>query len=311
MVRNEIDRFGFSSQIQLLHNLESLPTLAKCSWVHGWKWYEINDVRLLESRNSGDKFRTKIVTNKFQKDFLLSKSYKSVYIGGLPFAYILKSPLLYKTAKFDNKNIIAICPKSQYGFQLRNSFKDFVCFILDDKELRSNVVFCIFKHNLEDSLVKFIKNLNIPIIDGADPFNKLDLIKMKSIFSNFTHMITNTPGSHIPYCAALGLAVNIIEPFDSKTHLDIFNLHEYAQNDTTYIDYLVHVHSKEYFQTRYSDIFTFNSFNYNLKTWGYNEIGFNNLLDTNTIYELFGWTMKGKIRVYKESIFARLTNLII
>lgn len=306
MVRNEIDRFGFSSQIQILHNLKYLPIKATCSWVHGWKWYDINDARLLGGYFNSDKYRTKIVTNIYQKKFLDSIGYKNVIVGGLPFAYFIDSPFLINVETFTDRKIIAIAPKSQDGILLRRSFTEFVSSILDEINLRNNVVLCVFSHNAKDPLLKNFIDLNIPIITGANPFNKLDLIRMKSLFLKFDFMITNTIGSHIPYCASLGLKVKVSTPFDERSFDDLILNHSYAKNDSTYLDYLIHVHSKRFFIDNFKNVFPLNNFSNDITSWGRTQIGIDHLLSTDEIYELFGWTLKGKVRSFKESIISKL-----
>ena len=87
-VRNEVDRYGFSTLLANTLSLNHAPR-SFCNWLHGWVWWdpEIAD----ELGCSNLPFNVPIVVSKHSEQLLLnSLGYKNVHSGGLPFLIVKK-----------------------------------------------------------------------------------------------------------------------------------------------------------------------------------------------------------------------------
>jgi hypothetical protein len=316
-LRNEVDRFGFSWLMAKHIGIKGEPPKALCNWVHGWKWYDTVDYRLLAPAHPAIRYKTIVVTNERQKLELEGFGFQRVIIGGLPFAYsfnalsknninIADIPVIDK-----ERDTLVLLPKCGYdGGYSCDSFNSVLSYVNSSVELRDRSILCVFGGDLNiDEVRDTLKKHKIPFITGSNPYSRVDLIRINKIFSKFKFAVTNTIGSHIPYLAACGVKIKLIEPFNERS-IDSFLLSKTIRGfGSDYINYLETVNSKDYFLDRYGDILSFDNFSDDLTGWGLREIGYHQMLDKSAIVSAFGWNMSGRVRAYTETVKFRIGTL--
>jgi hypothetical protein len=297
-VRNEVDRFGFSYLLSNILYGGGKVKKARCSWIHGWKWYELNDYKLLGLKSLDMRKKTIVVTNHLQYELLKTYNFSNVFIGGLPFAYALNIKNIdYNINLPKERDILVILPKAQYYMPSRTSFGEMISFVSDSLNLKNRALFCVFPSDLlrEECFSLLIKS-QIPYISGAQIDDPLALLRIRKIFSSFKYAITNTIGSHIPYLCSLGVDLKVCGPFDNKRASYFSNDDNLKKLGDNQLDFLERVHGEAYFKRKYNFLFdgNFNSDNY-IK-WGLSEIGYSNLLNKESLPRILGWDAFGLAR---------------
>lgn len=311
-LRNEVDRFGFSWLVANSIGKQGDPPRALCNWVHGWKWYDIVDHRLLAPANIAIRHKTIVVTNHRQKEELENFGFNSVVVGGLPYAYAynLMPNVEIKGLPHISKerDTLVLLPKCGYdgGHSLKN-FNEVLEYVFTSESLRYRSILCVFGGDLKiREVVEVITKCKIPFITGSDPYSRVDLYRINKIFKNFKYAITNTIGSHIPYLAAHGVRIKLIDPFNERDASSFMLSKTIRDFGSEYINYLEMVNTKDFFLERYGSIISFDKFSDDLTDWGLSEIGYNNILNDENIIKVFGWSMTGKLNAYIETIKYRI-----
>ncbi len=310
-IRNEVDRFGFSHLLwRVIHN-ESSPPKPRVSWVHGWKWYDLDDFRQLGLKSISMKYKTIVVTNNAQKCLLQGFGFKRIHVGGLPFAYALnlRQSLIKLNDCYEDRDTLIVLPKSQPHQKVRDGFQNMIDYVCDNRSIKQRSVFCVFESDLQRSHCKSaIEASGVPFVVGAAIDDANSLSRMVRIYSSFQKVITNTIGSHIPYSLACGASIRFEGPYDVKTP-DFFksdeNLCEAFNND---LEKICHLHSIDYLIRRHPVIFSTDAADVEKKKWALDQIGIQNLIPIEDIFEILGWTKRGRIRSMVESIKFRLAE---
>ena len=302
-IRNEVDRFGFSTLLALRRTVSHVPQLGSCFWLHGWKWYDLNDIRLIGMRDLRRRSSLVVVATPEQRISLNEAGLENVLVGGLPFSYVLDIPLEHSFQTFGDRDTIVVLPKSQDGERMRPSSLSLIEKVLSDSDTRSRSVFCVYKGDYESGLneQKF-KGIDIPFIVGASPTYPLDLLRTKKIFAGFKRLITNTIGSHIVYAGALGLEVVITTPYDVRPRSLVASRVAHLNPDDQLIDYLEKVYSVEFFCNRFSHVFSADVPCGKIVDWSLDQLGFKYRLNDEQIAYCLGHGLKGNFRVLRERI---------
>jgi hypothetical protein len=284
---------------------------ARCNWVHGWKWYAINDFRLLGPNSLNMRFKTIVVTNRMQHFALKNAGFKRVIQGGLPFSYILDYKINNQIKFKKNKDILVILPKSQSYMPTRNAFSKMISYVSDSPNLKNRAIFCVFPSDIKKpECISLLNKSDIPFISGASIDDRYGLIRIRDIFSSFNYAITNTIGSHIPYMAALGLNVSILGPFDERPAAFFASDPILASYGDKFLNYLEFVHSEKYAKDNLPHFFD-GSFNQQESIkWGLSEIGYDSRLSKDQLSYILGWNTSGFARAAFETSTRLLFKLI-
>lgn len=123
-------------------------------------------------------------------------------------------------------------------------------------------------------------------------------------------MITNSLGSHIAYCAALGHKVMLTSDFRNRSVDEFRNEAWAASCDAKFIEKFAYYHSLPYFTRIYGNLFTTDQFTNSLVSWGRNEVGVSRVLKPHQIIEVLGWSKRAYLDNAYRSLRFRLSILL-
>jgi hypothetical protein len=161
----------------------------------------------------------------------------------------------------------------------------------------SKISVCISGSCFEnEQYVNFIKDKGFDIIFGAWIFDKNALIRMKTILSSFTTIISNSVGSHLAYAAYCGTRIIMASPLDK---LDFDSL---AKTEPIYLRFphLIPILKNDGIENppemKFPFLFEANQNLDELKKWADNELGHAFKREPQFIANLFGWNVQKLIR---------------
>jgi hypothetical protein len=281
----EADYYGAATLIARKLGLKETP-FTSADWLHGWAADNILDAKWI-SPNSG--LERTILTNKESiTKYFISNSYKNIYTVGLPFLY---APVMAGTSRIPDS--LLIMPPHVSTHSKSRDYDNLKAFFLDIKKYSKNyskISVCISGSCFEnEQYVNFIKDKGFDIIFGAWIFDKNALIRMKTILSSFTTIISNSVGSHLAYAAYCGTRIIMASPLDK---LDFDSL---AKTEPQFMRFphLIPILKKDLIENppekRFPFLFQENQCLNDLKNWADNELGAAFMKDPDFIANLFGW----------------------
>ena len=280
-LRNEVDRFGFSSILANKLNKKKVPR-ALCNWTHGWRWWEIdNQADIIHGSVRRMRNTVCVVTNTQQKNFLCSLGYKKVYVGGLPFAYVEKP----KINRIQGATIVMM-PKSQAENDIHSSFFKYVDFIRSNKQKFGDFVLCIFGGDAKrNEIVSYLNKYKLPYIIGATSNDRNGMRRMATIFSIFENCLSGTIGSHFIYAGLMGAKCGIIGPFYSPMSKgNVYN------NNSIYCTEL---YSKKHYNWLFINSYCEAK---NIEDWAKKESGTDFILKNEDLKSVLGWSFFGLVK---------------
>lgn len=300
-LKSEPDRFGFSNLIKKKIKPNFFFNNIYCTWVHAWKWFDITDLELL-GLNSYANTVNAVVANEDQYIFLKKKNFKNVFIGGLPYIYVdINKPLRKKNS------LIAILPKSKGFLPLRKNLLSFLDYIKDIEKNFEDVCICIFGgdiHNTE--ILNKIKKYKLQYTIGAIPNEINSLERVKYLFSQYEYCVFNSIGSHVVYSALSGCRIGFGGIYDERD--DNFFINNKLWDQSKKIrDLMIYYDSLVYVKKKFPKLFENDVVNFKKhEVWAKNECGIKHKLNINQIKDIFGWSLKGKIKGIVNSIMWRI-----
>jgi hypothetical protein len=281
----EADYYGAATLIARQLGLKQTP-LTRVDWLHGWHPDNILDIKRISPNSSPKKTiltNKEVITNHFKSNF-----YKNTYTVGLPFIYAS-----VMTGTYRIPNSVLIMPPHSTTHSKNRDYNLLKLFFADIKSQLTNfskIFVCISGSCFEDpEYVFFIKNLGFDVLRGAWVFDKNALIRMKTIFSSFTAIITNSIGSHLPYAAYCGTRIIMARPIH---HPDWDSL---AKTEPIYLRFphLITILKNDGIENppemKFPFLFEANQNLDELKKWADNELGLAFKREPQFIAKLFGW----------------------
>ena len=132
------------------------------------------------------------------------------------------------------------------------------------------------------------QDLGIECIGGADVFDVNGLLRIKTLFSQFEYMTTNTLGSHVAYAAASGIRVSIFGEYAQLEPAD-FEKSEFYKLNPHVLEPVLRLTSQSYARATYPQFFCEPSQAGSHVDWALAEIGAENRRSPGEIKKLLGW----------------------
>lgn len=199
---NAVDRYGFSYAISEIYKIRRRNT--RGDWVHGWIWWKELELYDFFGNNLPRQNTRIIVATENHKNFLNSKGYNKVYVGGIPFAYI---PI--QTNKRIKSSLLLIPNHSAEWTILNLNLENFIEENKNILKKYEHVAILIHAEDNKENIINLLSNYKITPIVGANPKAKNSLIRTRLIFDSFEDVISNVMGSHIIYALASGCRVKL------------------------------------------------------------------------------------------------------
>jgi hypothetical protein len=202
-LKGEADFYGISHLIASKIN-KKLPSRSFSTWTHGWLFPE-KIIRLEQLLFYEGTFKTHLVANQSQVESLKKFGVNNSKAVGLPFIYLDKLQISRK------ENSLLVMPPHSLPYTEHNwNQKKYVEEICTLKPNFSTIVACLHSSCIDKGYwTKEFTDAGIPYIIGASINDKNALLRMKTIFSSFDYMTTNTLGSHIAVVKSHFLAIII------------------------------------------------------------------------------------------------------
>ncbi|MBT4764407.1 hypothetical protein HOO14_05380 [bacterium] len=300
-VRNEVDRYGFSTLLANTLSLNHAPR-SFCNWLHGWVWWdpEIAD----ELGCSNLPFNVPIVVSKHSEQLLLnSLGYKNVHSGGLPFLYTEFSGVNRK-----KNSLLAFIPHSSESVSVSNVYdENYLNYLESIKKSFSEVCVCV--HWFDSSNKVLLENMNsrgLSYVFGARVDDGNSLLRMRMLLDYFDFITTPIFGSHILYAAYAGCKVSMCGP-----------LLEYKSSDfkqeegisLKHIEKLIKSGSVEWLKVKFPFIFVDHPTDASTNlAWAKAEIGSENKLSSKELINILGWSVEGQIKGYISGLSRRIVR---
>jgi hypothetical protein len=223
-LNGEADFYGISHIIAAKLKKKS-PPRSFATWIHGWLFPEkiIKPEQILFYEGI---FKTHLVATHSQVEALKKFGIHNVESVGLPFTYLDDIEITRKEGS------LLVMPPHSLPYTKHNwNQREYVNEICSLKPYFSTIVACLHSACISNGYwVKEFTDVGIPYIIGASVNDKNALVRMKSIFSSFDYMTTNTLGSHIVYASYCGCKVSFFGKYQQFTRED-------AEHDPYYIQH--------------------------------------------------------------------------
>lgn len=206
-VRNEPDFYGFSLLIARDLRLQSAPVSLVTTWKHGWNPDKSIDYPKQIAHN-GTARHHHVVHNEWQLSFLKKHGYRHVEVAGAPFIY---APIP-KVTRIPN-SLLVMPAHTLKHMPIADNFEAFFERVVKMKKDFPNILVCLHQESVSPQILEVLARLNLDYVLGASGWDGHSLTRMRTIFSSFECMVTNTLGSHIPYFNYCGGRASVMGPF--------------------------------------------------------------------------------------------------
>jgi predicted SAM-dependent methyltransferase len=284
-VNFEADYYGASALIARklsLQNTLHVPV----RWIHGWDYNRKSFINLYSAECSP--MTTIFLENEARVDEMRKIGFINSYAVGLPFIY---ADAIEGTVRIKDSLLVMPAHSTTHS-KIKNYdlLRDFFINIRSHVKNYSKVSVCVSGSCYEDSeYMKFIKSFGFDVVFGAWIFDKNALVRMKTILSSFSAVISNSIGSHLIYAAYCGTRIIMVSPIDKPDYKLA------AKNEPAYIRYphLLSILEKHELENpidrKFPILFKSNQNLDELMQWGRNELGESFKKEPEFIAELFGW----------------------
>jgi hypothetical protein len=297
-VRNEVDRYGFSTLLANTLSLNHTPR-SFCNWLHGWVWWKPEATDELGCSNLP--FNVPIVVSKHSEKLLLdSVGYKHVYSGGFPFLYTEFSGQRRK-----KNSLLAFLPHSSEHVTVSNVYdEEYLDYLESIKEDFSEVYVCIHWQDSSNKLLinnLILRKLSYVFGARADDGNSLNRIRV--LLDYFEFVTTPVFGSHILYATYAGCKVSVCGP-----------LIEYKGSDYKHqegislerIEKLIKFGSTEWLRVKFPFLYVDHPTDASTNlAWAKVEIGSKNKLSSKELINILGWSVGGQLNGYINGLGRR------
>ena len=304
VIRNEVDRFGFSYVLSQRFGLASTPRSFAC-YSHGWVWrtdIEIEDFGFyLTPRKT-----MIVVSTKLHQEFLLRSGFRNVFAGGLPFAYIDR---IKSKRKFGS---LLVMPPHSLAYNRISGFDEpFLNFINSIRNEFSEICFCLHADDVNDQEVtNSLKERNIDFIVGADASDANSLYRMREIFDYYDYVTTTVMGSHILYAAFCGCRVSLLRNhhylYPKKYFSNYVAIKSVPGLEERYLD---NFNNAVKLESQFPWLFANHPLDaIQMTEWASEEIGLSNLMDRDSLMKVLGWTISAKVSALIRVVSGRIVN---
>jgi len=284
-LRNEVDRFGFTEVLRKRLKLKQTYR-PFCTWVHGWKWWQI-DNSLQLGYDISLKNKRIVVSSKYQYDVLKQEGYENIYIGGLPYLYADYNQVYNRK----HGSVLVMLPKAQHYAELKSGTVDYLKYIAD-YNCSYDITICVFEDDYRrDEMKQALKRFGLKYIVGASPDDAYSLFRMQALFGQFEYCVSNTIGSYFVYAAYSGAKISIFGDYYQSFTNTVANMNKYGEY--------------EYVKLNYAWLFKDNIYDsVSAKEWAAKEIGADYVMSNSELIHVLGWSPVGQCRGYYNGLKA-------
>jgi hypothetical protein len=171
--------------------------------LHGWNSLPLKHTEVFGLNYDG----TYLVARKEEELFLINRGKKAHAIGA-PFVYTDLFYSDFKSIRLPGSLLIMPPHGMSYTTEIWNeqAYIEEIYSVIKDFEYAA---VCISPNDIEkNSWVGAFKKIGLPIIEGARMSDANALLRMRSLFSQFEFVTTNSIGSHVAYAAYAGAKVS-------------------------------------------------------------------------------------------------------
>lgn len=301
---SNLDRYGFSYILAHKVGLKK-PRRPFCVWVHGWSWWdEILESEDIVGPRAIPRGTSIIVASASQKIALDRSGYNKTTIGGLPFAYI--DP---QNIDRNQHAMLAFIAHSAEAEKFDVIDRVYLDYLESVKNNFDSIYVSVFALDHSDNLSKEICRRGLKLLRGANPADKMSLIRTRRMLEYFKYVSTNTMGSHVAYALSVACCVSVFSPlhkYDSSALLG--TVHGF---DKRYAERMEYIYSEIYAKNKFPSLFNDNPLlGYSDEALGLTMIGAAYRLNVNNIIDVLGWRMPDQLNGYMNGAIRRSFRLI-
>ena len=299
----EPDCYGASNLVSRSLNLPFTPR-SFAYWLHGWNSLPLKHTEVFGLNFDG----TYLVARKEEELFLIDRGKKAHAIGA-PFVYTDFFYSEFKSIRLPGSLLIMPPHGMSYTTEIWNeeTYIEELNSVIKDFEYAA---VCISPNDIEkNSWVGAFKKIGLPIIEGARMSDANALLRMRSLFSQFEFVTTNSIGSHVAYAAYSGAKVSF---FGKYQYLDATALvnDELYKNHPNILDFVVEHSSEASVKERYSFLFCDHPSQAPLivdtaKTW----LGYENMKTPTQVAGFLNWWPHQQIFQFSRKAYRKMYRM--
>ena len=306
IIRNEVDRFGFSYVLSRRFGLTTAPKSFAC-FAHGWIWRTDLKVEDFGYYFSPRKLPI-IVATKFHQEFLIDSGFGNVYAGGLPFAYVEQTNLDRKPG-----SLLVMPPHSMRFDGICGIDSKLLDYIETIKVCFSEICFCLHADDYGDQeITNLLRQRDIDFIVGADASDANSLYRMREIFDYYDYVTTTIMGSHILYAAFCGCKVSLLRNYHHLYPKHIFLNYSMIRSIAGLEErHLENFNNVVKLESQFPWLFVNHPLDaIQMTEWASEEIGLSNLMDKDSLMKVLGWTISARMTALLRILYNRTAGLL-
>jgi hypothetical protein len=307
MLPSECDYYGASGLISQKLKLDHVPA-SHAMWAHGWKHYPCKHLEVYKWAWHGQDLRL-LVHRMDEEQFLRGCGFDAIAVGA-PYLYV--DPMCRKKLP----RSLLIVPYHTLDNSPRDDYDEEAYFSAIEPFLRKfdHVAACIHPSCARQGIwLRGLQRRSIPWITGAEVSDRNALRRMRGIFEPFTHVTSNSIGSHIPYAASCNCSVSIYGPQPKIRYSDWY-AHPFYKEHPQILEWMVDLERSRFVENTYAWLFREPATDANDRDWALEQLGHSNMKTPLELAELFGWDIPDSARSQTEkaeklSLVQRLLRL--
>jgi hypothetical protein len=139
-----------------------------------------------------------------------------------------------------------------------------------------------------------LQRRSIPWTLGAEVFDRNGLSRVRALFEQFSHVTSNSIGSHIPYAASCDCSVSIYGP-QPEFRASNWSADLYYKEHPHILEWLEYLEKSRFVERTYGWLFREPTTDANDRDWALHQLGHSNLTTPIRLAELFGWDIPESI----------------
>jgi hypothetical protein len=260
---------------------EMSVSIIKRYWQHAWVNSNFGHTPNVVATESIENKGNIILVSKIdEENYLKNLGYRSKAIG-LPYCYVSN----VNEKRIENSLLVmpAHCTKD-LSIELSDEYKIFINKVKSQRVFFKKIVICLhyedFRKNNHDKWVKH----GFEVVVGARTDDSNALVRMKTLFQQFSTILTDAVGSHVVYAASSGARISIQSPIGWK--YDLSKLEQFELDGGSF--------STENWPIEFYFLFCDPIDASTHIEWGLEQIGYNNKLSPDDLKKILGWNFPDK-----------------
>ena len=251
-------------------------------WTHGWNYFPCEHRERIDWGWHGQSFRLLVHRDEEERffgdaDLMMRPRWERRFF--MPIRLRKKIPgslLIVPSHSLDHIN---------YDYDEESYFSTLDPFIRKFE----HVAACIHPSCAQKGIwLSALRRRSIPWTLGAEVVDRNGLRRIRGLFEQFSHVTSNSIGSHIPYAASCNCSVSIYGPRQDLRPSDWCN-HPYYKEHPQILEWMVNLHNSRYVEKTFGWLFREPTTDANDRDWALQQLGHSNMKTPIQLAELFGW----------------------